>query len=347
MNIAHELKSMKVARHTGFFLHIPFPPADMFMKLPWRAEILHSLLQFDLVGFQTLRDRRNFIQCLRNLKYPGLKISGRGSVLKAILADREVRIGSFPISIDFNGFSRRAESRDVSERGWYFHEAIPDQQIILSIDRLDYTKGILERLEAFRITLRKNSKMHGNVTFVQVIIPSREELPEYQNLKAQIEQAVTEINGEFTYPGWVPIHHFYRQLELDELIAYYRAAEIALVTPLRDGMNLVAKEYCACSLEGKGVLILSEFAGAAAELQKGALLVNPYDMKGVVDTICMALDMPTEERRSRMKKLRSIIRKRDIFWWVDSILQTAFAKRLKDFPQAEEYVPKISLKKEC
>jgi trehalose 6-phosphate synthase len=214
-------------------------------------------------------------------------------------------------------------------------------QIILGVDRLDYTKGILERLEAFRLALEKYEEMRGKVTLVQVVVPSRQELPEYDNLKSKIEQLVTKINGEFTTPGWVPIHYLYRSLPRPELLAYYRAAEVALVTPLRDGMNLVAKEYCACNEDNRGALILSEFAGAAAELQKGALLVNPYDIEGMANAIHAALNMPEEERRSRMRRMRNVIRKQDIFRWVNSILEAAFAINLDDFPPVEEFMPGI------
>ncbi|MHC4664169.1 MAG: alpha,alpha-trehalose-phosphate synthase (UDP-forming) [Planctomycetota bacterium] len=341
MNVAKQLREIGAERRTGFFLHIPFPPVDFFMKLPWRAEILRGLFEYDLIGFQTMNDRRNFINCLRILKYPGLKIKGRGSVVTGHLGDREVRIGCFPISIDFKQFSEQAASDETKERSWYFHEAFPEMQIILGVDRLDYTKGITERLEAFSLALEKYKEMRGKVTLVQVVVPSRQDLPEYENLKSKIEQLVTKINGQFTIPGWIPIHYLYRSLPRPELIAYYRAAEVAIVTPLRDGMNLVAKEYCACNEDNRGVLILSEFAGAAAELQKGALLVNPYDIEGMAGAIHDALNMPEEDKRARMKRMRSAIRKQDIFRWVNSILEAAFAKNLDDFPAVEEFMPGI------
>jgi len=344
MYVAQAMREMGVERKTGFFQHIPFPPVDIFLKLPWRAQILRALLEYDLIGFQTMRDRRNFIQCLQ-LLYPHTKASGRGPVITVDFEGRQVRVGSFAISIDFNAFAVAAASTEVADRAWYFHEALPNRTIILGLDRLDYTKGIPERLEAMRSALARYPEMHGKVTFVEVVVPSREDVPEYQHLKARIEQLVGEINGQFTTQGWVPIHYRYRSLSREELIAHYRSAEVALLTPLKDGMNLVAKEYCACSLEGNGVLILSEFAGAAAQLQKGALMVNPYDVEGVADAIYRAFTMNQDERYARMRRLRENIRKYDIFWWVDSFLEAGFARSLGDFPPIEEYIPEMKAKR--
>jgi trehalose 6-phosphate synthase len=176
------------------------------------------------------------------------------------------------------------------------------------------------------------------VTLVQAVVPSRTDIREYAELKAEVERLVGEINGQFTHAGWVPIHYIYHRLSRTELLAYYRTSEIALITPLKDGMNLVAKEYCACSLED-GVLILSEFAGAAAQLQHDALLVNPYDIAGVADTIYRAWTMGREERRTRMRNMRRAIREHDIFWWVDSFLHAGAAYSFNNFTLLEEFVP--------
>jgi len=339
MHVGHALKDLGVERKKGFFLHIPFPPPDVFVKLPWRTQILNGLLAYDLVGFQTMNDRANFLGCLRRFRFPGLRITGRGAVMTVDYGGREIRVGAFPVSIDFQAFAARAGSTSSSERSWYFHEAIPERQIILGLDRLDYTKGIPERLDAFGNALARFPDLRGEVSLVQIVIPSRAGVPEYQQLKARVERIISEINGRFAYPGWIPVHYFYRSLSRDELVAYYRAAEIMLVTPLRDGMNLVSKEYCACNLEGRGTVILSEFAGSAAELNSGALLVNPYDIEGMADAIHQAFTMSPEERRERMRRMRGHLRRRDIFWWVDSVLQAAFARRLEDFPQVEDYAP--------
>ncbi len=339
MNVAQELRRMGLQQDIGFFLHIPFPPLDIYLKLPWRFQILRSLLSFDLLGFQTLRDRRNFFQCIRTL-IKEITIQGKGQVVTVIHEDREVRVGGFPISIDFNEFAHIASSRDVADKAWFIHEDHSERQIILGVDRLDYTKGIPNRLEAFRNTLVRYPELRGKVTFVQIVVPSREEIPEYYRLKTEIERMVGEINGQFTQSDWIPIHYIYRRLSKTELNAYYRTAEIALITPLKDGMNLVAKEYCASNLEEEGVLILSEFVGGAAQLQKWALLVNPYDIEGVADTIFRAFHMNKRERKARMKPLRQSIRRQDIYWWVDSFLQAGIAKDLQDFPLLDDYVPR-------
>jgi len=337
-NVARELKKLGREFKSGFFLHIPFPSLDIFLKLPWRFQILHALLEYDLIGFQTLRDRRNFVQCIRALVKPCL-IRGKGQVLTIHYGDRHIRFGTFPISIDFHDFAKAAASKEVAEKAWYIHEDLPKSHIVLGVDRLDYTKGIPLRLRAFQNALERYPDLHNRIRLVQIVVPSREDIPAYQDLKLEIEHLVSEINGRFTRSGWVPIHYLCRNLERAELLAYYRTAEIALITPLKDGMNLVAMEYCACSLEENGVLILSEFAGAAASLQRGALLVNPYDMVGVADTLHQAFAMKNPERRVRMRKLRRVVRDHNIFWWVDSFLRAAIAKRLTNFPLLDDYVP--------
>jgi trehalose 6-phosphate synthase len=338
-NVAKELRGMGMESGIGFFLHIPFPSLDMFLKLPWRFQILEALMAYDLVGFQTGRDRRNFFQCIKAL-FKDISIKGKGQVVTVRYEDRSIRVGNFPISIDYDEFEQLAASQDVSDKAWYIHEDIPNRQIILGIDRLDYTKGIPNRLEAFRNALYRYPELRGKVTFVQVVVPSREEIPEYYGLKTEIERMVGEINGQYTRSNWIPIHYIYRSLERAELLAYYRTAEMVLITPLKDGMNLVAKEYCASNTEENGVVILSEFGGAAAQLQKGAILVNPYDIEGIADAIYQGFKMSREERKSRMKKLRQTIRRQGIFWWVDSFLRAAFAKDLRDFPRLEDYIPK-------
>jgi trehalose 6-phosphate synthase len=331
LSAASELKKIGTKAATGFFLHIPFPPLDIFTKLPWRTEILRSMLDYDLIGFQTQRDRRNFIQCLRTFVHD-VRIEGKGQVLTAWEEGRAIRIGYFPISIDYEEFSDMAETREVADAAWYIHEDIPKGKIVLGVDRLDYTKGITYRLRAFESLLEKHPELHRNITLVQVVVPSRRNIPVYEELKVEIERMVGEINGRFTRSGWVPIHYIFRSLSRPELLGYYRTAEIALITPLKDGMNLVAKEYCASNIEQSGVVILSEFAGAAPQMKKGAILVNPYNIEEVSAAIFDAWKMDLRERRSRMRKLQKLIRKHDIYWWVNSFLEASEAGRLDDFP---------------
>ncbi len=338
MGVARELRDMGIQSKMAFFLHIPFPPLDIYLKLPWRFEVLRSLLEYDLVGFQTLRDRRNFVQCVRTLVKEA-DVYGKGQVVSVKLQNRTLRVGAFPISIDFNEFARLAESEEVAKGAWYIHEHLPERKIVLGVDRLDYTKGIPERLEAFRLVLQRHPELQERIVLVQVVVPSRREIPRYAQLKEEIERFVGEINGQFTRSGWVPIHYIFRNLNRLELVAYYRTAEIALITPLKDGMNLVAKEYCASKVEEDGVVVLSEFAGAAAQFQRGALLVNPHDVVGVAEAIYEAYKMPLSERRQRMRRLRHAIRRYNIFWWVDAFLQAAISRRLDTFPVLLDYIP--------
>ncbi|HHS50314.1 MAG TPA: trehalose-6-phosphate synthase [candidate division Zixibacteria bacterium] len=339
LNCARELRTLGVRSKLAMFLHIPFPPLDIFLKLPWRYQLLENLLYYDLIGFQTIRDRVNFIDCLRRF-FRGVQIEGRGQVVLGKTADREFRIGVFPISIDYSEFEKAARSQQVADRAWYLHEKYPERKIILGVDRLDYTKGIIQRLKAFENAIERFPELRGKVSFVQVVVPSRINVPEYFELKQEIERLTSEINGRFTTSGWVPIHYVFRSLDRDDLVALYRTAEIALVTPLKDGMNLVAKEYCASNIEEDGVLILSEFAGAAPEFKDHALLVNPHDIVGVADAIYQAFTMDIEERRARMKPLREIVRENDVFYWVDSFFKGALSRDLKSFPVVKDYVPR-------
>ena len=337
MHVGQNLRELGVEQKIGFFLHIPFPPIDLFMKLPWRFHVLSALLECDLLGFQTLRDRRNFLQCVR-LLVKDTTVVGKGQVVNLRRHKRDVRVGVFPISIDFQEFAEHAASEEVSNRAWLIHEHLPNMKIILGVDRLDYTKGIPERLRAFASALERYPDLRERVVLMQVVVPSRRKLPRYEDLKEEIERMVGEINGRFTASGWVPIHYIFRSMDRSELLAYYRTAEVGFVTPLKDGMNLVAKEYCASSLED-GVLILSEFAGAAAQLQSGALLVNPNDIEGMADAVHEAVEMPRDKRLARMRRLRSSVKRYDIYWWVNSFLDAAFAKRLDNFPVVEDYLP--------
>lgn len=312
----------------AFFLHIPFPPLDIFIKLPWRFEIIRALLEFDLIGFQTMRDRRNFIQCVR-MMLKDVRVENKKSLHHCLIGNRTVKVGSFPISIDFKQFSKKAELKETTG----------NERMIFSLDRLDYTKGIPDRLKAIQIFLNRYPEFQKKVRFAQVIIPSRTEIPLYQELKETIDRLVGQINSEFSKDGWIPIHHFFRSLSFDELLTYYQASEINLVTPVKDGMNLVCKEFIASSIKENGVLILSEFAGAASQLYNEALLVNPYDILNMAEKIHEALMMPEQERVRRMHKMRRIIKKYDIFWWVESFLNAAFQKELSDFTYLEDFIP--------
>ncbi len=339
IQVARQLWQLGEKRHCGFFLHIPFPPLDVFLRLPWRFQFLDALMQYDLVGFQTVRDRRNFIGCIQALT-PGVKIFGSGHVCKLTTDHQEIRLGAFPISIDYEGFADLARTAEVADQAWIIHENLPNRQLILGVDRLDYTKGIPNRLRAFAAALERYPEMQRKITLVQVVVPSRESIREYDLLKQEIERLVGEINGQYSEVGWTPIIYMFRSLSRSELVSYYRTCEIALITPLKDGMNLVAKEYCASNVDETGVLILSEFAGAAAQLHHGALLVNPYDIEGLEEAIYRAFSMTRSERKTRMKQLRRSIRRQNVFHWVNSFLRAGIERDLSSFPLMEFFVPR-------
>ncbi len=320
--VAARLRELGVKGSLEFFLHTPFPPADIFAKLPWREKILRSLLQYDAVGFQTERDRENYLQCVHHL-LPDAEIEGDGRLRAVRLDDHVSRVGYFPISIDANNFEEIARSEEVENERARLLRRFEGRYMTLGVDRLDYTKGIPQRLSAFAMALERYPELRGRATLLQLVVPSRDIIPEYASLKEEIEQMVGEINGTYTTPGWVPIHYMFRSLSHAQLIALYRASDTMLVTPLKDGMNLVAKEFCTTNLNEDGVLILSEFAGAAPQLERGALMVNPYDTDGMAEAILRAYEMPADERKRRMRIMRQNIAEEDIYWWVDSFLEAA------------------------
>ena len=326
---ARAMKEGGFAGRLAFFLHIPFPPLDLFLKLPWRSEVLQALLAYDLVGVQTMRDRANLLQCVRHL-VPDAEIHGKGATASVVIDGRPVRVGAYPIGIDFDEFAGGARAPGVVRKAESIRKDEADRTILLSVDRLDYTKGLTHRLDAFSLLLEKEPDLRGNVTLVQFVIPSRGGIAQYTELKREIERRVGELNGRFTRSGWVPVHHNYRAIPREKLLAYYRAADIALVTPLKDGMNLVCKEYCASRVDGDGVLVLSEFAGAAAQLSLGALLVNPWDAAGFAAAISRAVRMSEDERRARMRKLRRAVREHDVASWADAFLHAAYSHDLEE-----------------
>jgi trehalose 6-phosphate synthase/phosphatase len=336
MHVAKELREVGLRQKVSFFLHIPFPPPEIFLKMPWRFEVLQALLEFDVLGFQTQSYRRNFTQCISSV-IPGMSVRGRGRVVTAKTPRRKEQIGVFPISIDFDEFADKAASAEVTARAHEIRDEFAGRKLILGLDRLDYTKGIPERVKAFGDALDHHPELRAKVTLVQVVVPSRTAIHEYQDLKAEIEKLVSEVNGRHTIPGWVPIHYVFRSLDRTELTAFYRTADIMSVTPLRDGMNLVAKEYCACRIENDGVLILSEFAGTAATMHRGALLVNPHDQVGMADAIYNAILMSKEEQQTRMRILRQGVRKFDVFWWLDMFLKASNEQDAELAAPPEEY----------
>lgn len=317
--VALKVRQMKAKRKMLFFLHIPFPSVDIFIKCPWRKELLQGLLSFDMVGFQTKRDQKNFEQCVRSL-FKEVRAQGTGVNRGLSVGKNTVFSGAFPISIDADTFEGTAVLEDTEEIMHSIQENFSETKLMLGVDRLDYSKGIPQRMRAFALTLDLYPELRGNLSLLQIVVPSRRQLKHYEFLKKDIERLVGEINGRFGDISWTPIQYIFRSFSQEELIAYYRASDIALITPLKDGMNLVAKEYCMCHPEGDAVLILSEFAGAATELGRDALLVNPFDETGIAEAIYQAYTMPRKERARRMRRLKQRVKRHTIFDWVKAFL---------------------------
>jgi trehalose 6-phosphate synthase len=298
----------------GFFLHIPFPPYELFSRLPWRDEIVEGLLGCDLIGFQRTMGASNFITVAQQL----LQADAHDGLVES--PDHRTRVGVFPISIDVDEVEATAAGRATRKRMSQIRARLGDPEVVLlGVDRLDYTKGIGLRLRAFAALLESGALDPERHVMVQVATPTREAVEHYQDERHEIERLVGEINGRYSSIGLPVIHYLYQSLPFDELIALYRAGDVMLVTPFRDGMNLVAKEYAAAHIDGDGVLVLSEFAGAADELTD-AVLVNPHDEAAMQQAIMTAVDMHRHERRARMAGLRSQIRKSDVQGWADRFL---------------------------
>jgi trehalose 6-phosphate synthase/phosphatase len=292
----------------GFFLHVPFPSAEIFRLLQWRRQLLEGMLGASLIGFHTISYGLHFQTSAANVLGCETR-AGRVS-----FAGRSIRVGTFPMGIDAAAYDALGSNPKVVAEAERLRRGAGGAALIVSVDRLDYTKGIPRRLLAFEHLLEKYPKLRGRVRLVQVAAPSRGSVGQYREIQRSVNEMVGRINGRFASPGHDPIHYITQNLDSDRLAAFYRAASIALVTPLRDGMNLVAKEFVASRADGDGVLILSEFAGAAAELTD-AMLVNPYDQDAVATAIHDALHMPEAERRDRMAGLREQVRSHDVHRW--------------------------------
>jgi trehalose 6-phosphate synthase len=312
------LRELRPDLRIGFFLHIPFPPTELFMQLPWRRRIVEGLLGADLVGFHTPGGARNFRWLATRLAgaRPG---HGRTEV---VVDGRTVKLGAFPISIDSAALDQLSRTPEVLERAKQIRADLGDpERVVLGVDRLDYTKGIDVRLRAFEELLAEGRVRADKTIMVQLATPSRERVEHYQKMRADIEQSVGRINGEYARVGFPAVHYLHQSLPRHELVAFFVAADAMLVTPLRDGMNLVAKEYVACRHDNGGALVLSEFAGAALEL-KDALLVNPHDTDGVKNTLYEALTMGRDEGRKRMRALRRQVLAHDVDRWARTFLDT-------------------------
>jgi trehalose 6-phosphate synthase/phosphatase len=307
--IREELPQTKI----GFFLHIPFPSFEVFRSIPWREQLLEGLLGADLIGFHSYGYTRHFLSS--TLRLLGLEHDfGRIEVGK-----RTVKADTFPLGVDMKRFKDAIGHQNVQSEVDEIETMIQGRKIVLSVDRLDFTKGIPERLLAIEKFLEVHEEWRGKVNFLSLCVPSRTQVTEYQALKQQVDELVGRINGRFGEPGWTPILYLYRALPFEKLVSLYQTADVALVTPLRDGMNLVAKEYLASKSDETGVLILSETAGAARELGE-ALIINPHDQNEIVDAICQALNMKTEEQIIRNRPMIKRLRRYDIVRWADDFI---------------------------
>ncbi|GAA4379182.1 trehalose-6-phosphate synthase [Nocardioides caricicola] len=316
------LRELRPDLRIGFFLHIPFPPAELFQQLPWRRQLLEGLLGADLVGFQLPGAAQNFVRLVRQ------RVGHKTHRDLVYLPDgRTVRAAAFPISIDAEGFETLARSEEVEKRATEIRDALGNpSKVFLGVDRLDYTKGIYARLRAFAELIADGELDVEDAVFVQVATPSREEVEQYRILRDEIDRLVGRINGDLGRIGRPAISYLHSSYPREEMAALYRCADVMVVTPYRDGMNLVAKEYVACRFDNRGALVLSEFAGAAEELRQ-AWLVNPYDINGMKSALLEAGRAEDKDVVRRMKAMRKQVMENDVAAWADSFLAELAAVR--------------------
>ena len=331
------VREMRPDVRIGFFNHIPFPGIEIFAQLPWRRQIVEGLLGADVIGFQRTSDASSFVRAVRRLT----DLTTRGQVVtvpgRGGRPERYVRAAAFPISIDSKHFDSMARRPEVQQRAREIRTELGDPQaLILGVDRLDYTKGISHRIKAFGELVQDGRLTVPEVTLVQVASPSRENVEAYQQLREEVELLVGRINGDFGHLGHPAVHYMHHSYPPEEMAALYLAADVMLVTSLRDGMNLVAKEYVAARSDDRGVLVLSEFTGAADELA-GAIMVNPHDIDGMKDRIVAAVEMDPREQRKRMRRLRRRVLEDDVARWSQSFLSvlSAVPVATDDAPPAE------------
>lgn len=313
--LAAELRRQGVRNRIGFFLHIPWPAPDVFLTMPVHEELLKGLTEYDVIGFQTVHDRENFADCLAR---QGL--GKRLGTTRFMVGEQAFTAKPYPIGIEtdeFAGIARRASETTLHRR---MLQSLDGKALIIGVDRLDYSKGITQRIDAFETFLTRHPDSQRQVALLQITPKSRSEVPEYEAMQRTVAEQAGRVNGALGTVDWVPIRYVNRSLRRPALAGLYRMAKLAMVTPLRDGMNLVAKEYVAAqNEEDPGVLLLSRFAGAAQEL-KEAVLVNPYDVEGTAEAIARGLAMPLEERRQRWQGMMATLRENDVFAWCRAFL---------------------------
>jgi trehalose 6-phosphate synthase len=307
------IRAKRPKAKVGWFCHIPWPPPDTFGILPWREEVLEGLLGADLLGFHLPEYEQQFRACVE--RFTPHRVSSDGIEHDG----RTVKTIATPVGVPVEDLEALAIDAEVEREADRIREAMGGRKLVLGVDRLDYTKGIPERLAAFDALLRQDRQARKRYALIQIMVPSRTDVKAYADLKREIDRMVGDINGRYSTMGRIPIHYLYRNLSQRALFAYYRAADVAWVTPLRDGMNLVAHEYPAARPDGDGVLVLSEFAGASKYLDT-AVMVNPYDVEGMTEGLRYALTMGSDEMKERMRALRAEVMRLDVHRWADDYL---------------------------
>lgn len=330
--LADQLRQMGMSQNMGFFLHTPFPVPEILLALPHHETLMRSLCAYDVIGFQTRRDKDAFIAYL--VQEADGELIGE-NIVEAY--GRRMFVKEFPISVETDDIVKMAEVAGRSRQSERMRESLRDRDMIIGVDRLDYSKGLPQRFQAFQALLEQYAGNRGTVTFMQIAPPTRSEVREYQDIRRELETQAGHINGMFAEFDWVPIRYLNKSFSRRNLLGFYRASRIGLVTPLRDGMNLVAKEFVAAQdPEDPGVLVLSRFAGAADELD-AALIVNPYDIEGVAEALQRGLTMPLEERLERYDSMMTVLRANDITNWREQ-----FVNALKKAPFVDNSLTAIS-----
>ena len=327
----------------GFFLHIPFPSFEIFRIFPWREPLLEGMLGADLIGFHTYDYQRHFLSSVKRI------LRKEVSFNRVNIYGREVVVNTFPMGIDYNKFNQaaqthahmsKAEKSDLKKQLELHKKGADDGKLILSIDRLDYTKGVVNRIKAFELFLTKYPEYLEKVRLVMLTVPSRSSVSDYKRLKKETDEIVGRVNGKFATINWTPIWYYYRAMNFDDLIDLYMTSDIAMITPVRDGMNLVAKEFIATRVKGDGVLILSEMAGASKELYE-SLLVNPFDLNQMADAILNAIQMPLEEQQKRNQTMQKRLQRYSVEYWANEFMK---ALKTKHLTAEESSVIKINKK---
>ncbi|MHB1336280.1 MAG: alpha,alpha-trehalose-phosphate synthase (UDP-forming) [Candidatus Humimicrobiaceae bacterium] len=307
-----------------YFLHIPFPNFETFRVLPWASKILEGILGSNVVGFQTRRDAINFIACCKEIL--GLEVDFYKFIV--IFQNRFIHVINLPISIDYKHFSSFANKKETTDLENKIRKSLRNIRIVLSVERLDYTKGIKERLRAIDYFFETYPEYKRKIIFLQIAVPSRSKVEEYITFKKEIDELVGKINGKYSIEMWSPVTYTYKSLSQEKLIAYYKVSDICLITSLRDGMNLIAKEYVTCKIGGSGVLILSKFAGAVEEMKERSVLVNPYDIEEIANKIKLALEFDEKEKVQNMLALQEQVKQNDVFKWCKNLLNYFYLNQI-------------------